>query len=276
LSATTIPDSEAARRSVADNPLWYHTIELAPGVVTPGWFDLRGVVDRLPWPDVEGKRCLDVATYDGFFAFELERRGAAEVVCTDIPDHTDWDWPPRSRAKGPAALAAFAGEKGRGFDIAREVLGSRVRKIVRSVYDLDPEVDGRFDIVICGSLLLHLRDPLRALNAIRGVCDGVFLSMEEIRLSSTLLHPRRPIADIDGMRDICQWWVPNVAGYHRMVQSAGFDILETVRPYAEAFGPAHPKPRLRPYVQAEALLRRIVLGNDGVPHAALLARPAVP
>ena len=57
-------------------PLWYHTLELPGGIVTPGWFDLRGVVDRLPWPDVRGKRCLDVGTYDGFYAFELERRGA--------------------------------------------------------------------------------------------------------------------------------------------------------------------------------------------------------
>jgi tRNA (mo5U34)-methyltransferase len=244
--------------------------------VTPGWFDLRGIVDRIPWPDVQGKRCLDVATYDGFFAFELERRGAAEVVCTDIPDHAGWDWPPHTRAKGPAALAAFAGEKGRGFEIAREVLGSGVRKIIRSVYDLDPDVDGRFDIVVCGSLLLHLRDPLRALESIRGVCDGEFLSMEEIRLSSTLLHPRRPVADLDGVRDLCQWWVPNVAGYRRMVRSAGFELVETTRPYAEAFGPAHPKRAKKPRAQAESLLRRTVLGGDGVPHAALLARPAVP
>ena len=38
----------------------------------------------MPWPDVRGKRCLDVGTYDGFLAFELERRGAASVVATDI------------------------------------------------------------------------------------------------------------------------------------------------------------------------------------------------
>jgi tRNA (mo5U34)-methyltransferase len=275
MSTTTAVDAEAARRAIKDNPVWYHTLELGPGLTTPGWFDLRGIVDKLPWPDVAGKRCLDVATYDGFFAFELERRGAAEVVCTDIPDHANWDWPPHSRAKGPAALASFAGEKGRGFDVAHGILGSKVRKIIRSVYDLDPEADGRFDIVVCGSLMLHLRDPLRALEAIRGVCDGVFLSMEEIRLSSTLLHPKRPVADLDGIRDLCQWWVPNVAGHRRMVQSAGFEILETTRPYAEAFGPAHPRRRLRPYEQAEALLRRVTLKGDGVPHAALLARPAV-
>ena len=54
-------------------------MELAPGVVTPGWFDLRGILDVLPWPDVEDKRCLDVGTYDGQLAFELERVEVAVV-----------------------------------------------------------------------------------------------------------------------------------------------------------------------------------------------------
>jgi tRNA (mo5U34)-methyltransferase len=106
------PSSADLRTRIANNPLWYHCIDLGGEVVTKGWFDLRPIVDRLPWPDVAGKRCLDVATYDGFLAFELERRGAAEVVATDIPSHEDWDWLPRDRARGTAYLQAIAGEKG--------------------------------------------------------------------------------------------------------------------------------------------------------------------
>src|SRR4051794_19182475 len=86
--------------TIAKNQLWYHCIDVAPGVTTPGWFDLRPIVDRMPWPDVRGKRCLDVGTYDGFLAFELEKRGAAEVICTDISDHNQWDWPYALRASG--------------------------------------------------------------------------------------------------------------------------------------------------------------------------------
>ena len=69
-------DLAALREEVAAYPLWYHTMELGPGIVTRGWFDLRPIVERMPWPDVRGKRCLDIGTYDGFLAFELERRGA--------------------------------------------------------------------------------------------------------------------------------------------------------------------------------------------------------
>src|SRR3954452_17877066 len=129
------PQSMTPSRSVAE--LWYHTIDL-PGGPTPGWMDLRPVVDALPWPDVRGKRCLDVGTYDGFFAFELERRGAAEVVATDISDHDQWDWPRAARERGAEYLAAVAGEKGRGFEVAHSALASRVEKREVSVYDLDP------------------------------------------------------------------------------------------------------------------------------------------
>src|SRR5690606_2603762 len=82
VTATSDPVTtvDEMRRAVDDHPFWYHTIDVAPGVTTKGWFDLRGVVDLMPWPDVRGKRCLDIGTFDGFFAFELERRGAAEVV----------------------------------------------------------------------------------------------------------------------------------------------------------------------------------------------------
>ena len=60
---------------------WYHTIRLPDGRLTPGYFDVQAVADRSGLPDsLEGKRCLDVGTCDGFWAFEMERRGAAEVV----------------------------------------------------------------------------------------------------------------------------------------------------------------------------------------------------
>ena len=217
--------------AVAANRLWYHTLELAPDVVTPGWFDLRPIVERMPWPDVAGRRCLDVGTYDGFLAFELERRGAAEVVATDIAGEEEWDWYPELRDAGPPALAELMGpEKGRGFRVAAEALGSAVERVELSVYDLDPDRVGRFDVVVCGSLLLHLRDPLRALEAIRTVCRGHFLSAEEINLPLSLLHPRRPLAALRPHE--LQWSVPNVAGHRDMLVAAGFEVERTGGPYA--------------------------------------------
>jgi 2-polyprenyl-3-methyl-5-hydroxy-6-metoxy-1,4-benzoquinol methylase len=262
-----------ARAAVAEVPLWYHTIEVAPGVVTPGQFDLRPVADRLPWPDVQGLRCLDVGTFDGFLAFELERRGASEVVATDIGSHEEWDWPHTMRSRGPEYMREVAGlETGRGFEVAKRLLGSSVERVVVSVYDLDPERLGKFDVVVCGSLLLHLRDPLRALEGIRSVCRGSFMSSEEIDGQLTVLQPRRPALRLDGRSDLFQWFIPNAAAHRQMLEAAGFSLERWTRPYSNPFGPGHPPRRGGVRGSAINAARRLLTGGDGVPHQAVLAR----
>jgi tRNA (mo5U34)-methyltransferase len=258
-----------AREAIASIPLWYHTMELAPGVQTPGWFDLRPVVDRMPWPDVQGKRCLDIGPWDGFLSFELERRGAAEVVAADIGDPAGWDWPAYRRDERVAAMAAISGERtGLGFDLARRLLGSKAQRVEVSVYDLSSRTVGEFDVVVMGSLLLHVKDPVRALEAVHSVCGEYLLSAEQIALDLTVLHRRRPLARSMGGEN-CQWWVPNSEGHRTLVRAAGFEIERTTRPYAIPYGRGHPGgTRMR-----RRLLTRLAAGGDGVAHAAVLARP---
>jgi tRNA (mo5U34)-methyltransferase len=272
VSASAHTEAAGARKAVEQVPLWYHTIEVAPGVVTPGWFDLRPIVEKMPWPDVRGKRCLDVGTFDGFLAFELERRGASAVVATDIGSHDDWDLPWRQRRRGPQRLVEHYGEqKDLGFRTAKRLLGSSVERVEVNVYDLDPAALGEFDVVVCGSLMLHLRDPIRALQAIRRVAGGQFVSAEQVDLPRSLLQPGRPTLRLDGMSDLAQWFIPNTAGHVRMVEAAGFELSRTTRPYCIPFGEAHP-PRSGPRAWALGAGRRMTTGGDGVPTQALLAK----
>jgi tRNA (mo5U34)-methyltransferase len=266
------PPAEA-KRLVDGRPFWYHTMELGPGVVTPGWFDLRPIVDELPWPDVRGKRCLDVGPYDGFLTFELERRGAASVVAADISHPSGWDWPVLERERGSQALAEIAGEDpGGGFRAAAQALGSSAERVECSIYDLSPERVGEFDVVVCGSLLLHLRDPLRALEALRSVCREAFLSSEQVNAALTLLSRRRPLAAFRGGAKV-QWWIPNAASHRLMLQAAGFTVERTAGPYSIRLGPGHPSlGRWRPLRQNAAAVA--LTGSRGVPHAAILATPA--
>jgi tRNA (mo5U34)-methyltransferase len=280
-----VPPSDVAtdpadlRARVEGHEFWYHTIDVAPGVTTPGWFDLRHAIEQMPWPDVEGKRCLDIGTFDGFFAFEMERRGAAEVVAIDIEDHTLWDWPADAR---PGLVdmdrdPGFSGPpKGDGFRLLAELTGSKAEWRGLSIYDLSPETVGRFDVVVCGSLLLHLQNPVRALEAVRSVCDGWFLSSEQVAPVLTLLGRKLPLFRLDGSGGDCQWWLANRAGHERLLYSAGFSVVERSKPYTLRFN-VHPHPPMTRSNFVRHQVIRAMTGdpNPGVLHAAALARPRI-
>ena len=272
---STVSDGATdARTAVGRVQRWYHSIEVAPGIVTPGWFDLRPILDRMPWPDVRGRRCLDVGTSDGFLAFELERRGASEVVATDISEQDGWDWEIRGRENAREYLRLIEGPTlGVGFGVAHRLLGSSVSYERVSAYDLSPEQLGTFDVVVCGSLLLHLRDPLRALAAIRSVCHGHLLSTDQVDVWRSVAWRRRPWIRLDGTSGLTQWWLPNAAGHRQMLLAAGFEIERESPLYSIPFGAAHSSRSRHPRWLLERLGRRLVTGGDGVPHHAVLARP---
>jgi tRNA (mo5U34)-methyltransferase len=199
---------------------WYHTLELAPGVVTEGMFDLRPWVGHYGLPErLDGLRVLDVGSWDGFWAFEMERRGAAEVVALDLDDERELDWPPRRR---PAEDAFPLEPRGAGFRLAHEALGSQVERVVCNLYDADPADLGTFDLVVCGMVVIHLRDQLLALERIARLCRGTFISAEE---PSRVLDPLPfPASRYHADRDAAVvYWMPNRRGWRAMLRTAGFD-----------------------------------------------------
>ncbi len=194
---------------------WYHTQELAPGLETPGMFDLRPYVARYGLPaDLSGVRALDVGTFEGFWAFELERRGAA-VTAIDVDNIQELDWPPRLRPPDDA-------RRGEGFELARAALGSSVERVGTSIYDATPELlGGTFDLVFCGSVLIHLRDPVLALERMADLCRGRLVLAEEY--SRILAAVRTDAAEFRGETPWSTWWRPSIRTWLAMARCAGFE-----------------------------------------------------
>jgi tRNA (mo5U34)-methyltransferase len=252
--------------------LWYHTIELPDGVVTPGWYDTRAIARHVPWPErLVGGRCLDVGTFDGFWAFEMERRGAAEVVAVDLDDPTRLDWTFDQRPTGPDVIAQWGTERGPGFASAAAALGSGVIRKDRSVYDLSPEDIGQFDVVFCGALLLHLRDPVLALERMRSVCRGVLVVAESIDPRLELVAPTMPVAYLHPTTD--EWWVVNSRGLMQMVEMAGFRVLDSGRRFLVGYGPGGPDNRTLPLMGGLAARQP---GRRGHLQRVLVAEPRSP
>jgi SAM-dependent methyltransferase len=210
---------------------WYHSIDVAPGVTTKGMFDNRHALSIIPFPDLRGKRCLDVGTCDGFYALHMERQGASEVVAVDLPDFTALDYPPEIRHDPTVDLSRqeMRSRHG-GFAVLREVLETKIDWRGCSVYDLRADDLGTFDVVVVGSLLLHLRDPVRALDRIRDVVRGTLLVVEGVHAPLTLRSRRHPFFELRGEGLDYQWWLGNDRGIRHLLKVGGFDV-EEVSPY---------------------------------------------
>lgn len=144
-----ITDRDEIARLIREHGRWWHEIEVAPGIVTPGDDSNRmklPILDELGLPRaMQGLRVLDVGCSDGYFSFEMEKRGA-EVVAID-----------------------FVPENYTGFATARKILDSHVTYRMDNVYNVAPETYGTFDIVLFMGVLYHLRNPLGGLDALRSV-----------------------------------------------------------------------------------------------------------
>jgi SAM-dependent methyltransferase len=146
----------------------------------------------------------------------MERRGA-QVVALDLDDERQLDYPPRRRPQRFSELP-----RGAGFQLAHEALGSKVERVVGSIYEATPAELGSFDLVFCGVVLIHLRDQLLALERIANLCRGTFVVAEEYdRLTSLLpFAVSRFRADRD--QDVV-FWQPSARTWKRMVWTAGFE-----------------------------------------------------
>jgi tRNA (mo5U34)-methyltransferase len=202
---------------------WYQVIDLPNGLTTAGLVDHRDQLDNYGLPDdMTGMRALDVATYDGFWAREMERRGA-EVVAIDIETLADVDvprnWAQENRTESGRPTGA-------GFQLASELLGSNVRREICSVYDLGPEKFGTFDVAFCSDLLLHLRDPLRAIENIWRVVDqfAIFADVYQPQLEGV----DEPLTQFSVKPDIAMWWRPNIRCLKDMMKVARFSRVEEI------------------------------------------------
>jgi len=214
-----------ARDALAENPVWYHTIELAPGVVTPGFVDHRPITPRVLPADLRDQRVLDVGTFDGHWAFSMEERGA-QVTALDLPDFDATSWPPIHREQLRREIEQRNMQLGRGFRLARELRGSSVTRVQGDVQTLGPgELDDEpFDVVFVGAVLLHLRDPVGALERLaeRTRPGGRLIALETFSLLATVLAPRRAMARFQTVETPFNWWVPNLVALRDWLATAGW------------------------------------------------------
>jgi tRNA (mo5U34)-methyltransferase len=190
---------------------WWHSFELPDGTRIDGVCDLPGLKNRIaqfPIPaDLRGQRVLDIGAWDGWFSFEMERRGA-DVLAID-----NWDNP--------------------RFREMHARLGSRVDYRQMDMYELTPERIGRFDIVLFMGVLYHLKHPLLALERVCALATGMaavdsFILRDVHRPNEDV--SKRPIMEFyeadefGGQTD--NWIGPSLPCLLALCRTAGFARVE--------------------------------------------------
>ncbi len=187
---------------------WYHSMELPSGVI-PGFMsldELRQRWSQFPLPgNLTGARLLDIGTWDGWFAFEAERRGA-EVVAVDIAAQENFYHAHRERR-------------------------SSVRYEVCEVYKLPEFQLGAFDYTLFLGVLYHLRHPLRALEIVCALTKQLavvdsFIVLDEGGESHSPIPWMEFYEHTELANQVDNWVGPTLPCLLALCRSAGFARVE--------------------------------------------------
>ena len=168
---------------------FYHTMDL-PGLPTQtGQWDLRGqFTNYVGYVPLAGRRVLDVGCASGFLSFSAEAAGAT-VVSMDMDTVARQHLLPFADSLYMTDHAAWVAQGQPGYVrwqqaywLAHRLLSSQALVYYGDVYALPVEL-GLFDVVLVGSLLEHLGDPIRALASITARCRQTLVINTEVHPS---------------------------------------------------------------------------------------------
>lgn len=205
--------ADKIKEMVGQVPFWWHTITLPYDIKTPGTISEAGqlkIAQAIP-SELKGKRVLDIGTWDGYYAFLCEARGASPVLAIDNLQHEHLD----AFRANPNYLS--------GFDIAKRILNSKVNYRIMSIYEFDSTED-TFDIVLFLGVYYHLEHPFLALRKIAPKTKELLI------IEGTVYPGNEPVMKFrsgDGIDPTC-WWDPTENCLSDMLKAVGFKTVQTV------------------------------------------------
>jgi tRNA (mo5U34)-methyltransferase len=207
---------------------WFHRIDLGHGMFTKTESVMGEPVDhpRQSWEvirqclpdDLSSKSVLDVGCNGGFYCVELKRRGARRVLGVD-----------GQRQHVRQAL------------FVRKVLGLDLEFRRFSVYDLNPETVGRFDITLALGLVYHLKHLVFALERLYDVTNELLI------VETAIIPPEQtpesfvqPLGEIrqtlhpifyaenpaDSKEQVFNWFLPSPVALQALLKNTGFEEVE--------------------------------------------------
>ena len=164
---------DIAALPLQDECEFYHSIDLPRvGSVTGHW-DLRGRFgDYVGHTPVAGRTFLDVGTATGFLSFEAEKEGAL-VTSFDADGPERYEHVTGELSHDPTHFRRLRN----GYAFSHALLESKANLVLGDIYSMSQSVQPH-DIVLVGQILVHLRDPLIALQQAAKVTKDTLIITE--------------------------------------------------------------------------------------------------
>lgn len=216
-------DPETAAAVLDRVPFWFHTFSLGRSreLYTRGVArDHRYRLPALP-EDLGGVSVLDIGTFDGFYAFLAEARGAERIVAVDNEQYREW----------VSSRWGVELQGGEGFAAIRELLDSEVEYRRADAFELD-ELGETFDLVLCFGILHRVENPLGLLKIIRRrLAPGGRVLLETHGAADRAIDSAAVYIPAPGevyARDDFVFWCFTPAGLDAMARHAGFEGFELI------------------------------------------------
>jgi O-methyltransferase len=211
---------------------FYHRVRLKNGSFIDGPWNLIGGEDEyLGGVSVDGRRVLEFGPASGWLTTWLELNGAS-VVGFDVGWDVGLDLIPFPHLDLVALRPdydTFINRTQNAWWYLRREYELSAQAVYGSIYDLPTDI-GRFDISIYGSILLHLRDPFRALEQGAQRTDGCMVVVEPLVLDLldggsiarwNQTHGENPT----------NWWQHSPSIIADMLAALGFEDVTTTYHY---------------------------------------------
>jgi O-methyltransferase len=218
-------DLGARTRDLAlDECLFYHWTRLADGRVLQGFWDLLGGEEEyLGGVPLRGRRVLELGPASGWLTTWMDQQGA-DVVGFDIGWELTQDLMPLPGldvARLGADFLARACLAQNAWWYLHHDHGLRARAVYGDIYAL-PEDLGRFDVAVFAAILLHLRDPFRALEQAARRTDGTMIVVEPLS-GDLVAHDGFVRWNPTGGLNPSGWWHHSPSAIVSMLRLLGFE-----------------------------------------------------
>lgn len=173
----------------AHNAYWYHSIAITPKLKTNGIYDHQPILKFYGFPQsLQNQSILDVGCSDGYFSFEFEKRGSSNILAVDVNQVNGSIACPASPSQKDIYVDKYQQQHHQNYKfinlanklgldlvhhikILKNLLNSKINYQDHSIYDLE-KLNQKFDLVFCGDLVEHLKNPIEAIEQLKKVCSN--------------------------------------------------------------------------------------------------------